>query len=650
MDAQRFLAEFGHIVSAQGGIQQLRQMILTLAVSGDLLVPDEPQDATPLLESINFKKTTHPEQKKVVPAQTRLDRTDIRVPSHWAVCRLGDLVLTITGGGTPSKGNPAYWKGAIPWASVKDLKNNKYLTETEDLISEEGVINSSTNLIPAGRVIVCTRMGLGKVVINKIPVAINQDLKAFELPEEVNIDYFYILYRTRNIKGKGTTVSGIKQDQLLALPSALPPIEEQARIVAKVDELMALCDKLETQQQDREKLSEITSISIFDALSNAQSPIEIQTAWNRLNAEANLLLNSESAIQALRKTILDLAVAGRLSYKEPDDGNAIDLIEQIQTCKKQLIASGQINHRKPVAAETLQETVLPSHWTCLTLDEAISHIDAGWSPACLAHPRRDENTWAILKTTAVQTLQFLPNEHKELPNSLQPRPHYEVNDGDILITRAGPKNRVAICCVVDKTPARLMISDKIIRFHIVNDLIDARYIALCLSAGESGRILERQKSGMADSQMNISQDKLRAIPIPLPPRAEQERILIKVETLMTICNQLSEQLKLKQQLHSRFAVSSIAAITGIRTEEEEALKSPKTELIAKLRLANNPDIKEQAPLAAILARHQSEMSAGDLWQRYGGEIDAFYAQLNQEVGKGWIAEPTIAEMRETEAG
>jgi type I restriction enzyme S subunit len=339
-----------------------------------------------------------------------------------------------------------------------------------------------------------------------------------------------------------------------------------------------------------------------------------------------------------------------LSQRQPNDGNVVDLVDQIQVNKKNLIANGQINRRKPVASEVLQETILPLHWTTLTLDEAIGHIDAGWSPACLAHPRRDENTWGILKTTAVQTLQFLPNEHKELPNSLQSRPQYEVHAGDILITRAGPKNRVGICCVVEQTPARLMISDKIIRFHIVDDLIDARYVALCLSAGEPGRILERQKSGMAESQMNISQDKLRAIPIPLPPRAEQERILVNVERLMSICAQLSEQLKLKEKLHSKFAESSIATITGIRTEEEEALKATKTELISKLRLVNNPDIKEQAPLAAILARHHDEMPANDLWQRYGGDIDAFYAQLKLEVGKGWIEEPAIAEMREVEEG
>jgi type I restriction enzyme S subunit len=98
------------------------------------------------------------------------------------------------------------------------------------------------------------------------------------------------------------------------------------------------------------------------------------------------------------------------------------------------------------------------------------------------------------------------------------------------------------------------------------------------------------------------------------------------------------------------AGASIASITGITFEqEEEPMKAPQTELIASLRLGVAPDIKAQALLATILARHNGEMSAKDLWQRFGGEIDAFYAQLKTEVAHGWILEPAVAEMREKQA-
>jgi type I restriction enzyme S subunit len=91
----------------------------------------------------------------------------------------------------------------------------------------------------------------------------------------------------------------------------------------------------------------------------------------------------------------------------------------------------------------------------------------------------------------------------------------------------------------------------------------------------------------------------------------------------------------------------VAAFTGIATEqEEEPMKPPQTELIAPLRLGKAPEIKAKALLATILARHNGEMPAKDLWQRFGGEIDAFYAQLKTEIAHGWILEPAAAEMRE----
>ena len=665
MDAQQFLAEFGHIASAPGGIPLLRDLILSLAITGKLTEQNKGEiNARLILEQLAIRRTQLLDEQGLSVTRKHknlgVPRDGFQLPENWAWEFLGYLSAWPLKDGDWIESKDQDPSGDIRIVQLADIGVGQYKNRSNRFITSQKAKKLNCYFIEVGDVLIarlpdplgraCIFPGDPKRCVTVVDIAVCRcDAQYIDPKYLVHCINSPFVRKIISSLATGTTRQRVATGQLGAIALPVPPIDEQARIVAKVDELMVLCGKLETQQHGREKLSDITAITVFDSLSNAQSPVELLSAWSCLYAEANLLLNSESAIQALRKMILDLAVGGRLSYKEPDDGNAVDLVEQIQTSKKQLIASGLISRRKPVVAETLQETVLPSHWTSLTLDEAISHIDAGWSPACLAHPRRDENTWGVLKTTSVQTLQFLPNEHKELPNSLQPRPQYEVIDGDILITRAGPKNRVAICCVVEKTTARLMISDKLIRFHIIDDLIDARYVALCLSAGESGRILEKQKSGMADSQMNISQDKLRAIPIPLPPRAEQERILTKVEGLMRICNQLSEQLKLKQKLHSRFAASSIASITGIRTQEEEELKAPKTELISKLRLVNSPDIKEQAPLAAILARHHDEMPAGDLWQRYGGDIDAFYAQLKLEVGKGWIEEPTVAEMREVEA-
>ncbi len=134
--------------------------------------------------------------------------------------------------------------------------------------------------------------------------------------------------------------------------------------------------------------------------------------------------------------------------------------------------------------------------------------------------------------------------------------------------------------------------------------------------------------------------------IPVPPKAEQDRIVEIIDQMFALCDHYIGQLSRKQKTATNLAASTVASITGISTEQEEPMKAPQTELIARLHLGKAPDVKAQAPLATILVRHKGEMPAKDLWQRFGGEIDAFYAQLKTEVAHGWIVEPAVAEMRE----
>lgn len=151
-------------------------------------------------------------------------------------------------------------------------------------------------------------------------------------------------------------------------------------------------------------------------------------------------------------------------------------------------------------------------------------------------------------------------------------------------------------------------------------------------------------------QKTVNQNHISSILIPLPPLQEQSRIVKRLEELMRCCDSLESQLLESQKLSERLCIAAISTFTGIATEpNEEPMKAPPTELIAPIRLSQTPDIKAQAPLANLLTRHNGEMSAKDLWQRYGGEIDAFYAQLKTEVAHGWIQEPEVAEMRQVTA-
>ena len=158
--------------------------------------------------------------------------------SYFQIKNLDYVLKKIVGGGTPSKAKEEYWNGDIPWLSVKDMKDDAYRLETtQDTITMSGVQNSSTNIIPKGTIIVSTRMGLGRCLINSVDMAINQDLKALIIDEKIVYrDYlFYVLkFKSEEIlaMGSGTTVKGIRLDDLKSIEINLPPLKTQQKIAS----------------------------------------------------------------------------------------------------------------------------------------------------------------------------------------------------------------------------------------------------------------------------------------------------------------------------------------------------------------------------------------------------------------------------------
>lgn len=176
------------------------------------------------------------------------DEVPFAIPSKWKWVQLGMLCDDSFSGGTPSKANSAYWGGDIPWASIKDISPAaEELWATKDHITQSGLDQSSSKLVETGNVIVGMRMGLDRVVINQVPVAINQDLRALYLKRNLILPkYFVKFYQTLKFEGAGTTVKGIKASQLLATLVPLPPLEEQRRIVAKLEELFIGVEQLKS--------------------------------------------------------------------------------------------------------------------------------------------------------------------------------------------------------------------------------------------------------------------------------------------------------------------------------------------------------------------------------------------------------------------
>lgn len=184
---------------------------------------------------------------------------------------LGEVV-TFTGGGTPSKKEPSYWGGKIPWATVKDFKDNTLIKATQDSITEDGLKHSAANLITKGTIIIPTRMGLGKAAVAGVDLAINQDLKAVYPSSSVDTSYLlqYFIANAKNIErmGKGATVKGITLDALRGLQIPLPPLAEQRRIAAILDQADALRQK---RRQATAKLDQLLQSVFLDMFGDPSS-------------------------------------------------------------------------------------------------------------------------------------------------------------------------------------------------------------------------------------------------------------------------------------------------------------------------------------------------------------------------------------------
>jgi type I restriction enzyme, S subunit len=264
-----------------------------------------------------------------------------------------------------------------------------------------------------------------------------------------------------------------------------------------------------------------------------------------LAAAEQEIAHQETLVAKLKQAILQEAITGRLTAgwraAQSDMEPASQLLARICVEKKRLVAVKKLRPEKspPPIPEAGIPFAIPEGWEWCRLGSVISGTESGWSPACLKQ-QASEGKWGVLKTTAVQICEYLPHENKELPASLEPRPEHEVEVGDILMTRAGPANRVGICALVRATPPKLMISDKIVRFRPV--LVKGEYLELFSNTPEFQKLIEASKQGMAQSQVNISQENLKATVLPLPPLREQTEIVARVERLIERCRELEAEI------------------------------------------------------------------------------------------------------------
>lgn len=198
-------------------------------------------------------------------------------------------------------------------------------------------------------------------------------------------------------------------------------------------------------------------------------------------------------------------------------------------------------------------------WKHVPLKHIIGPIGQGWSPRCDLSREASPEEWAVITTTAVQPMRYIDNQGKLLPAALMPRPHLEVLPGDFLMTRKGPRKRAGVACLVRVTRPRLMVCDTVYRFRCDESKVIPGYLELALNSPSVVEAIDRQKSGINESGVSLTHDKLGGILIPLPPLTEQELILAEVEQRLSTIDGIASVVSVNLQRSRRLRQSVLQA-------------------------------------------------------------------------------------------
>lgn len=433
-------------------------------------------------------------QLEIDVSDSSSDENTYDIPSSWRWVRVKDVVARDVGGGTPSKAVPEYWNnGDISWVTVKDFSNSKngYIKETIDHITQVGLENSSANMVDEDAIVVCMRMALGKIVRVSKPMAINQDLRALWLKPFVEQDYFVYFYKTLKVEGRGTTVSGIKKDELMNYAFPVPPVKEQRRIIEKV--------KCIFEQLD-----------IIDALQ----------------------LQYVSDLEVLKAKIIDAGIQGKLTEQLPEDGTAEELFVEIQTEKQQLIKDKKIKKEKalPDISEEEIPFEIPSNWKWVRLADLCSKISSGNTPAggskggayvnegyCFFREQNIYNDGIHYDGMVYITEELLAT-----------RENSTVLPQDILLNITG--GSIGRCALIPDDFSRGSINQHILIIRVIDPRIRF-YIHKCLCSPYYQKLIMGNVVGDKDG---FSAGRCKNTLIPLPPIAEQMRIVDKMDELLSL--------------------------------------------------------------------------------------------------------------------
>jgi len=537
---------FDLALDAPNGIKKLRELILTLAMQGKL-VPQDPKDqpASELLEEIEAEKRRLVKEGKIKApkplTEIKPEEVPYAVPAGWEWVRLGKITINRDSERIPvSKDERQSMQGEYDYYGASGVidKVSKYLFDKSLLLIGEDGANLLSHSTPIAFI------AKGKYWVNNHAHVI--DATKSELLVYLE-NYFAAITLEKYVTG--TAQPKMNQEKMNSIPISLPPLAEQKRIVAKVDQLMARCDALEELRDRRQQMRlDIHSAAIHQILD--PSPAFSLGSAPRFSVKSilfsrfNELYGVKENVAELRKAILQLAVMGRLVPQDPKDQPASELLKEIEAEKKRLVKEGKIKVPKTLP-EIKPEDVpyaLPAGWEWVRLGELIELISGQHlSPNEYNESR---NGFSYYTGPADFGERFpIPARWTTVDRSIAIK-------GDVLLTVKGAG--VGKTNVLNEPMAAISRQLMALRVIGISDDFLLRYLAT--------KFKELQALATGIAIPGIGRDDVLFQWFPLPPLAEQNRIVAKIDQLMALCDSLEQGIDAATKKQTQVLQSIIAGV------------------------------------------------------------------------------------------
>lgn len=567
------LSNLNLLATAPGGVARLRELILTLAVQGKL-VPQDPADepASRLLQKIRAEKDrliAEGKIKKDKPlAAIAEEEEPFELPDSWSWVALGEVIDIVRGITFPANqktkeaapGRIACLRTAnvqqiIEWDDLLFV-DRSFMGREEQLIQHHDIVMSMAN----------SRELVGKVaLIEHIPHAEATFGGFLGVLRPQKIDPRYAMAVLRNPYARSllidsssqtTNIANVSLAKLRPLPFPLPPEAEQSRIVARVEELMRLCDALQAKGQlEATQHAQLLS-TLLGTLTASATPEELAENWQRVAQHFDLLLDRPQAIDALEQTLLQLAVRGLLVPQDPTDEPASVLLQKIRAEKDRLITEGKIKKDKPLPPVTDEEKPfeLPVGWEWVRVGDVVELLNgyafkSEWFKSAgvrllrnvnISHGHVDWSAPVMLDAVAAQSYE-----------------QFALRVGDIVLSLDRPIISTGLkYAVIRESDLPCLLLQRVARLT-VSACLSPEFLQFWL---QSDLFVGTIDPGRSNGVPHISTKQVAGLAFALPPLAEQSRIVTRVTQLRRLCFELRQRLAEREAVQARLAEALVQQV------------------------------------------------------------------------------------------